>query len=142
MNKSIKFLLIALLSLAIIGMISYFSFMNAPKASSKGKKIELSIPATELFQAFEQDEAASNEKYMSKIIAVTGILQEMEEDRNGAPVLFLQTGEDFAGILCTLESSQKEKAAVLKMGDPVTVKGVCTGMLMEVVINKGILIDK
>ena len=142
MNKVIKVLLIAVLALGIIGAISYFSFMNAPKASSKGKKIELSIPAAELFKAFEQDETASNAKYMSKIIAVTGIIDEIEEDRNGAPVLFLQTGADVAGILCTLESSQKEKASGLKTGDAVTVKGVCTGMLMEVVINKGILIDK
>jgi len=139
MNKISKYLLFAVLGLALIGAFSYFSFMNAPKASSKGKKVEVSVTATELFQQFEQDEVASNTKYMSKIIAVTGVIEEIEEDENGAIVLFLRTGDDFAGVLCTLESTQKDKASSLKIGDSVTVKGVCTGMLMEVVINKGVL---
>ena len=139
MNKISKYILFSLGGLVLIGVFSYLSFMNSPKASSKGKEVELSVTATKLFQQFEQDEAASNTKYLSKIIAVTGVIEEIEEDENGAPVLFLQTGDDFAGVLCTLESSQKEKANSLKIGDAVTVKGVCTGMLMEVVINKGVL---
>jgi len=142
MNKIGKYLLFAVLGLALIGAFSYFSFMNVPKASSKGKEVELSVTATELFQQFEQDEAASNTKYISKIIAVTGVIEEIEEDENDGVVLFLRTGDDFAGVLCTLESTQKDKASSLKIGDSVTVKGVCTGMLMEVVINKGVLIEE
>ena len=140
MNKFLKIILGLLLLLAIIGAVSYFSFMNAPKASSENKKVDMSISATTLFQEFEQDETASNAKYIGNIVAVKGTIGEFEEDENGATVLLLEAG-DLGGVLCTLEDSQTEKAKALDYGDTVTVKGVCTGMLMEVVVNKGVLVE-
>lgn len=142
MNKFIKILLAFVLVLAIIGAIGYFSFMNAPKASVEDKKAEFTIAATALFEQFEADETASNTKYIGKTVEVSGTIGEISKDENDAPVLLLNAGEDgFGGVLCTLEGSQKEKASKLKMGQTIKVKGVCTGMLMEVIINKGTLIE-
>ncbi len=142
MNRIFKFLLIALLILAIFSAVGYFSFMNAPKASVKAKKTFSTIAATELFQQFEADETASNTKYIGKTLEVTGTVGDITEDENGAPVILMEAGEDgFGGVLCTLEGSQKEKADALKLGQTLKIKGVCTGMLMEVVINKGIIIE-
>lgn len=142
MNRIVKILLLFLLILAAIGAISYFSFMNAPKASSEGKNADYTIAATELFQQFEADETASNTRYIGKIVEVSGTIGDITEDENGAPVILLEAGEDgFGGILCTLEGSQKEKTKGLSIGQNIKIKGVCTGMLMEVVLNKGVLIE-
>jgi len=54
----------------------------------------------------------------------------------------LEANKDgIGGVLCTLEGSQKEKASKLEIGAMSKVKGVCTGMLMEVVLNKGVILE-
>ncbi|MEM1121831.1 MAG: hypothetical protein AAGJ18_15375 [Bacteroidota bacterium] len=141
MNKFLKFLLYFLGIVLVVGIISYYAFMNAPKASSQGKTADFTLPATELYQAFEQDEEGSNGKYIGKIVQVTGTITEISEDEQGAPVILLAGVDGFGGVLCTLEASQAEKAAKKDLDDAVTIKGVCTGMLMEVVVNKGILVE-
>ena len=140
MNKFIKYLLYALVAIALLGTIAWFAFLNVPKASSQGKTAEFTVPATELFQAFEANEEASNAKYIGKIIDVSGTIEEITTDEQDAPVVLL-AGGDFGGVLCTLEGSQKEKIKTKKFGDQITIKGVCTGMLMEVVVNKGIIVE-
>jgi len=135
MNKFIKYLLYALVAIALLGAIAWFAFLNVPKASSQGKTADFTLPATELFQAFDTDEAAGNAKYISKIIDVTGIIEEITTDEQGAPVVLLAGGGDFGGVLCTLEKSQAAKIKGKDFGDEITIKGVCTGMLMEIPKN-------
>ena len=139
MHKVLKFLLGSLLAILILSGIAWFSFLNVPKASSQGKTADFQLTATELFQAFESDEASSNAKYIGKIIDVTGTINEISSDEQGAPVLLLARG-DIGGVLCTLEKDQLDAINSKKLGDQITVKGVCTGMLMEVILNKGVFI--
>ena len=141
MNKFIKYLLYIIIAIALLGTMAWFAFLNVPKASSQGKTADFQLPATELYQAFEADEEASNAKYISKIIDVTGTIEEISTDEQGAAVVLL-AGGDFGGVLCTLEKSQSEKIKAKKLGDTITIKGVCTGMLMEVVLNKGVIGSK
>lgn len=141
MNKFIKFILYAIVAILLLGGIAWFAFLNVPKASSQGKTAEFTVPAAELFQAFEADETASNAKYIGKIIDVSGTIEEITTDEQGAPVVLLAGGGDFGGVLCTLESSQAEKIKAKSFGDQITIKGVCTGMLMEVVVNKGVIVE-
>lgn len=141
MNKFVKYILYAIAAIIIIGGIAWFAFLNVPKASSQGKTADFKVPATELFQAFETDEAASNAKYIGKIIDVSGTIEEISTDEQGAAVVLLAGGGDFGGVLCTLEPSQTEKIKAKDFGDDITIKGVCTGMLMEVVVNKGVIVE-
>lgn len=140
MNKFLKYFLYVIVAVIILGGIAWFAFLNVPKASSKGKTAEFTIPATELFQAFEANETASNAKYIGKIIEVSGTIEEISTDEQGAPVVLLAGAGDFGGVLCTLEGSQAAKIKTKDFGDEITIKGVCTGMLMEVVVNKGIIV--
>lgn len=141
MNKFLKYSLYFLAILLVVSIIGYFAFMNAPKASSQGKTADFTMPATELYQAFEQDEETSNGKYIGKIIDVTGTIEEISTDEQGAPVILLASADGMGGVLCTLEPSQAEKVKGKDFGDEITIKGVCTGMLMEVVVNKGIVVE-
>ena len=139
MSKFVKYLLLFVIGIGIAIAISWLSFLYVPKESNLSKKADITITATQLFQQFEQDEAASNATYISKVVEVSGLLQEISTDENGSTVLILAAG-DFGGVLCTLEASQKERASNLQIGKEITVKGVCTGMLMEVVLNKGVIV--
>jgi hypothetical protein len=136
MNKVVKFVLYFLLILIVLAGIAWFVFLNVPQASNIGKPAEFQLPATELFQAFEQDEATSNTKYIGKVIEVSGTIEEISTDEKGSPVVLLAGGGDFGGVLCTFEASEKDKVTALATGQNVKIKGSCSGMLMEVVLNR------
>ena len=86
---------------------------------------------------FSEKEKASNAKYVSKVIAVSGTIDDITTDEKGDQVILIAGSSDMMnGVLCTLEKSEADKAKSLKRGDEVTIKGRCTGMLMDVVLNK------
>jgi type II secretory pathway pseudopilin PulG len=137
MKRSLKIIGI-LVILVIIGIAILF---NLPKDSSKNKKATIAITASELFEAFIENESEANKKYVGKIIELSGIVISIEEDEQGATVAVLQSDDPIAGVMCTLERGQKKHLSPKSVGSTVRIKGLCTGKLMDVVLNKCILIE-
>jgi len=134
--KKLLYFIIALLLIAIIG---YFIVMNLPKASVKNKDAAFTISAVDLYSAFGTNENQANIKYLGKTIAVDGIITDIDTDKNGSDVLFLKSNNDMNGILCTLEPGQKGD---FKINQPIKLKGMCTGFLQDVVLNKCVIIKE
>jgi hypothetical protein len=44
-----------------------------------------------------------------------------------------------AGVLCQFAANGKKSLELMKIGDQVKVKGVCTGALMDVILTRCIL---
>ncbi len=110
--------------------------MNAPKATVQKKPIDFTLSATELFQEYSENQAVADKKFIDQVIQISGQIFEISTDQQGATVFLLSTGENEAGVLCTLELSESDKVSGKKVGDSISLKGVCTGMLMEVVLNR------
>lgn len=139
MSERIKYPIYAFGGLAILFIIIAFGYtviMNAPKVSVQNKTIDFTLPATELFQEYSENQTVADQKFIDKILQVSGQIFEITTDQQGATVLLLSTGTNEAGVLCTLELSESKQVSGKKVGDSVTLKGVCTGMLMEVVLNR------
>lgn len=132
-----KKILYFILGLIIILIVAYFVIMNLPQASVNNKKADLSIQATELFSAYSNNENKANKLYNGKVIEVTGKLIDLSEDEQGAYVLILNSGNDFGGILCTLHKNPK---LLPKVGEDITIKGQCNGLLMDVVLSKCVIV--
>ena len=126
-----------LLFLLIAGTGIYL--MNMPKTSIKNKSASMTMSAIELYKAYNQDEAQGNQKYISKIIEISGNVIEITKDEMDADVLLLAAGNAPGGVLCTFEKGQD--LSELKVNDQVKLKGQCTGMLMDVVLIKCILVE-
>ncbi len=135
-----KKLLRILLTFLVIIVIAYFVFLNLPKASIKNKPAEFQLTAESLYSDFESNEKKSNRLYIGKTIQVKGIIGTVEQDGQGATVIFLESENDFGGVLCTLVNGEESKLDKFKSGSEITIKGLCTGMLMDVVLNKCIII--
>lgn len=124
--------IIVLLALCIV------IFLNIPKANVQSKTTDISITADAIFDEFNKNENASNRKFIGKVVEVSGVIDELDTDKNGSSVLLLASKDDFNGVLCTLDGKPNTP---LNIGQTVTVKGVCTGKLSDVVINKGLLVQ-
>ena len=141
MSKTKQYLLYALIAITLAIFFGALTIWNAPKASVKSKPADFSLSATELFQEYSENQAVADKKFINQIMEVNGSIFEISEDQKGATVFLLTTGEKEAGVLCTMELGETKKIKGKKVGDNITVKGHCTGMLMEVVLNRCTLVE-
>lgn len=133
---AILFLFLGILFLAGL----YFRYM--PDKNYSKVKADYTLQATALLSEFEKNEAKANQKYMDKVIEVNGIIAEITKDQKGATVVALRNTEAFSGVLCTLQESSDEAIQKYAIGKSIKIRGVCTGMLMDVVLNKCVVIKE
>lgn len=138
MKKNIRKYLVWVL---IIGMssIAFGAYMyNKPHRNIAWATPDYVRTATELYREFDEEEALANERYLNKVIGVKGTLSKIEINEN--VVLVLETGSAFGGIRCTMTPGQYQQLSTLEEGMEVEVKGVCTGMLLDVVLVQSVLV--
>ncbi|MCB0632380.1 MAG: hypothetical protein R2824_28240 [Saprospiraceae bacterium] len=137
--KLLKFFLSLVLIILLLLVGSWLYLNYAPQKSTEKKTAAASLTATELYTTFETDEAAANQRYIGQILQVKGRLGEKLIDENLAPVLVLREANAMAGVMCTLFKNQQTAFDALAIGDSVTMKGKCNGMLMDVVLDEGVI---
>lgn len=127
MNKIIAFLLAGLL---IAGGIVYFVY-NKPHRDVASEAPAFTLTADQLFDEFEADEAASNNKYLDQTLVVSGTIAETGTNDAGQDFVILAAENAMIG---GVSATFQEKAEGLQEGQSVSVKCRCTGKLMDVVL--------
>jgi uncharacterized protein YpmB len=136
MKKFIKALIIVLVVIIVIFLAAYLYFINMPDKDVSKLKPDYQVTASALAQEYESEPEMSDKKYIDKIIEVTGTITEISKDQNDSFVFILKQEDSNTGVLCTLSQENDKKASSYKVGDKVTIRGTCSGMLFEVVLNK------
>jgi hypothetical protein len=100
-------------------------------ASVEGASVAFSIDADSLYRQYQEDEHGSDLKYLGKVIEVKGRISEI---RHNGPleiwILSAHTGG--GGINCQLFPGEKYASGDPHTGDSVSIRGRCTGFLMDV----------
>lgn len=130
-----KKIIIAILILSIIGGFFGYKIYNKPHVNVAKTSSDITINASDLLNDFATDEASANTKYLDKIIEVKGEISSLKIE-DGKGIVSLKTNDDFGSVRCTLSETATQKMNTLKEGDQVTVKGICTGYLMDVILVK------
>ena len=134
LKKTLQFVLIALL---IGGGIGYYMW-NKPHENIGTPNFKTT--ATELAAEFEKDETESNNKYIGKdgktiVIEVSGKITDVKNDTSGITIA-LETGDPINGVSCVLDRFTKQPRTDYAVGETVKLKGLCTGKLSDVVIDR------
>jgi hypothetical protein len=130
-----KIVLTAFIILALAGGgYGWFQYQKAPPDIRK-EKGGVEITAVDLLKEFQQNETASNTKYVDKVLIVTGTVTEVQTDSSGQGTVYLQTNDLLSAVTCSFYQND-ESIKDIKTGMPARIKGVCTGMLSDVVLNK------
>jgi len=128
--------LIILLVIIIAGGIAAMSYIfRGSDKSVKNEKAVYALTSEELFTAFDENETIANEKFLGKVIEVSGEVTGIEKTENGPLVILLSASSPMGGIRCTFETNQENVSEKVTTGSTHTVKGKCSGMLMEVVLD-------
>jgi hypothetical protein len=128
-----KILMLGLLLALIAGAFVYYQYQRAPQGMDSART-DFSVDATELFAAFESDEEAANQQYLDKVIELKGTVKEVNTDDSGRLSLTLEGGDELFGVICQFDPRSPQGPDDFQAGQAVTIKGVCTGMLMDVVL--------
>lgn len=142
MSKAIKVILfIAICGIVAGGAYIIRVFTKAPEEVLNITP-DYTLEASLLYEEYESDEEAANAKYLDKVIQVTGPVAEILLNNDGEINLIVKEEGDFSGVNCSFAKDEQDELASLEFGDKVTIKGFCTGMLMDVVLNRCVLVEK
>lgn len=101
-----------------------------PHESAADETTDFTISADSLYQQYGKDEHSADQKYLGKVIEVSGKLAEIQHSGN-SEIWILSPQPRGGGINCQLFAGTQIDPEP-KNGDAVTVKGRCTGFLMDV----------
>jgi tRNA_anti-like len=97
---------------------------------------DVDIAAKDLYEQFSNNEAVANPKYLDKVIKVCGTVAENSATNAGSTTIQLETGNEMGGIMCELDDLSKQDKTAFAKGETVCFKGLCSGYLTDVVLNR------
>jgi tRNA_anti-like len=134
-----KKIILAGLIAAVIGGIGVWYFVFYKPTHFKRDVADeqaISVTAVKIVGDFLANEDSANKVYLNKAIAITGEVIEAKKNQDGKPTVTLKSNDSFSNIYCTL----KDDAGQIQGGTTITVKGICTGFLSDVVIIDAIIV--
>ena len=141
MKKSAKkyrfFLVAALFMAVIVGLYGYGEY-NRSLPDTHYLEPAFTLETSTFIKQFETDESKANAKYADKTISVHGIVHAIQTTDTTATV-FLNDGYSGTSVVCQFGRESNEETKDLKKGDLVTIKGICSGYLMDVVMVRCVL---
>jgi hypothetical protein len=130
MKKYIKYFIAVAVA---VGAFGYY-YVNKPKASLTNKQPDVIISPEKLLADFNADEQQANTKYLDKIIEVSGKVSAKSTDKNKKVTIMMDTGDPMSSVTCELVPGMAEKSSGFEEGSFIEVKGICTGMLADIVL--------
>ncbi|ARV14933.1 OB-fold protein [Polaribacter sp. SA4-12] len=130
-----KKIIIAILIIGIIGVFVAYKMYNKPHINVADSKSDITLTADKIINDFSSDESKANTIYLDKIVSVSGEVSELNLEK-GKGIITLKTNDDFGSVLCHLSEESTKKMSSLRKGQTISVKGICTGYLLDVILVK------
>jgi hypothetical protein len=122
---------------AIVFSVYYYIFVYS---SNNHRQVQsetgIVITSDSLVAKYQADEKLANSLYLNKAVVVTGILLSIDKNQEGKTTLVLGRSDSFSNVSVTMISTAP---ITQKVGESITIKGLCTGALSDVVITDGVV---
>ena len=138
MKRISKIIIVACIVVILAALFGLYRY-NQPIAKTGHRPVDHETTSIALFTEFEADEMSSNEKYLDKVIKVSGTINEIQKEDDGSMSIILDGGGMLFGVSCRFEKEQTSTVENLETGNEITIKGICTGMLSDVVLIRCVL---
>lgn len=138
MKKPVKIVLISIVVLGVAGLSAGLFLFNKKHSDLNKVKPDFKVEASIIQKEFEENEATATSKYLNKIIEVSGQVQSVKQGDGFASSINLKTGSEMSSVICTFSSS--DDISGLAVGRDITVRGECSGFLMDVLLNNCVIV--
>ena len=135
-----SFLIIVFIAVAALAvyLLVKLTFRESEKSVASEPAVA-TLNAPQLLQLFEENEDSANRLYLGKVIQVQGVIDSFIEDSVSVSV-YLKDAEAFTGIMCVFDKTVLD-ATSLQQGAEISIKGMCSGYLFDVILNKCALVE-
>ena len=130
-----------LVGIVLLTLVIALTLINREEHSVLESKADFSLSAAELIDAFSENETEAYALYGGKVLEVQGAVMQVTGDES-APILMLGDTSRNISISCYLQTGTAQQYAGLERGDVVKVKGICNGMLMDIMLDRAILLTQ
>jgi hypothetical protein len=137
MRKMTK-LIYAIAVVAITALGGYYYVFVYSKTHHRNVQSEkgLVIQADSLSAAYQANEKNANALYLNKAVEISGTIVSIDKNQEGKITLIIGRADSFSNVSVTLISTA---ALTQKIGETITIKGVCTGALSDVIVTEGVV---
>ncbi len=139
MKTSVKIALFFVSFIAIAAILAALYMYNLKHTDMAKAKPDFVMTASVLQKAFEDGEITASKKYINKIIEVSGKIASIKPADNNIVSISLVTGSDLSSVICTFPAINDPSK--LRIGDEITLRGECSGFLLDVLLNNCALIN-
>jgi len=133
-RKIFKSAIYVVLAAIIVGVISVWYVFNKPHRDVANEKALFNLTAQQLITEYQSNENNANTKYLNQVIVVTGKIAALKNLENGSFVVSLE--DEMQGVTCSIDSvdvqKYQKKLNEFTPGSQATIKGRCSGMLMDI----------
>lgn len=137
MSTKNKIIIAIALIAAIAFSVYYYVFVYS---SNNHRQVQsetgIVITSDSLVAKYQADEKLANSLYLNKAIVVTGNLLSIDKNQEGKTTLVIGRSDAFSNVSVTMISTTP---ITQKVGESITIKGLCTGALSDVVITDGVV---
>lgn len=120
-------LVVGVAGLASLAFMAGIVFL-ADGANQAPRQAEITLPAFELRNDYRRDPSAADANYKEKVLKIVAPVQSVEPGLG-----YVSLG----GVDCYFDPAHRQELASLRVGNSVTLVGVCKGMKGGVVIIQG-----
>ena len=101
-------------------------------SNKKQMEPELSMSASELINAYKENEVKADKMYKGKIVEVNGIVDGIDSDMDDKAVVRLSDGDEFSiyTVSCYIDDENQDNACELKKGENVIIVGKADGEII------------
>jgi hypothetical protein len=136
MNKRLK--LTSGIAVILIFMTLFFIYQEMYKVPDavNSSVMDIVISSEELAAFYRENESSGDTAYLGKVIVVTGEVIAVEKEK---PVTVIMKGYDDTQVRVQLEALP---STIPAPGTIVTLRGACSGFLLDVVLTNASFIDE
>ena len=140
MKTYVKIALFFVSFIALSAILAALYMYNLKATDMSKAKPDFVISASVLQKEFEIDETAASKKYINKILEVTGTIAFVKPSVKKVLNIALVTGNELSSVICTFPAVSDTSKFIT--GNVITLRGECSGFLMDVLLNNCAVINK
>ncbi len=133
MKTYIKVTLFIVLIIAIGGIFAGLYMYTLKHKDLRKVKPDFVTTSAMLQKEFEDNEVAATAKYLNRVLEITGTIESVKTGEDKTINVTLKTGSNVSSVICSFPAVNNP--ADFEAGKQITIRGECSGFLMDVLLN-------
>ncbi len=140
-SSKLKYLIVACCIVVIaVGTYAYKEYNRKSPDLANTEAVDHTT-ASLLIDAYSSNEEAANKKYLGEVILVKGTVVEVSNQQDTAFTILLGDTAQISRVSCTIDRNHIAAAKKYIPGNVVNIKGICTGYLMDIELNRCLIVE-